>query len=511
MQNPPDPPDQSLQTRRSRLVYSRDQFDDYWIALMSKLRLNDDADALISGRSPHPLLSFQRANQAALQLLGFLILSDIQLIEDPFGCYERFTRRLGDSLSRHPGPVPTFGNLDSLEQQYQTHRRAQRFIYATIVDTLQVGTSMHYARRVQFGAGLHLLQVIRADNRQVTTRSLMALFSSLLSLRLKNSETFEAFARRLDLLIQRLLNWRPPVILPEQLLLFCALRALPVHPYGPVRHIILASPDVQFQAGMGMLRDVADTGAQVIRDTLSSGDTNSKPNAVLCANPCPVPPSSTPSPPRSSRARRTPAGRGRRPRKPRGPSKLCQSEGPCAHHGPHSFHATSECRDPTLSRSKRAQPREDTPVQALTATTQSSPASSAEDTMYSPVFLTRISKSSRSRVPSRRARFYPASSRRSHLSRDFRSRNRAAYDVSSVSTRRMDSCIRAYTRPVPGAFVPAYEFFSPHHHVRNRIPRGSNSSRRGRACRGRRRGRARHHRRAHRVFSHVAPIGEDVF
>ena len=200
----------------------------------------------------------------------------------------------------------------------------------------------------------------------------------MVSLRLKDSETFEAFSRRLDLLIQRLLNWRPPVVLPEQLLLFCALRAFSVHPYGPVRHIILASPDVRFQSGMDMLRGVAGTGAQVIRDTLGSGETGSKSNAVLCANPCPVPPASSSSPRASSRARRTPAGRGRRVRKPRGPSKLCQSEGPCKHHGPHSFHATSECRDPTLSRSKRTQPRDDTSARALTAavrpTSSSSPA-----------------------------------------------------------------------------------------------------------------------------------------
>ena len=469
---------------------------------MSKLRLNDDADALISGRSPHPLLSFQRANLAALQLLGFLILSDAQLLHDPFGCYERFTTYLADALTRHPGPVPAFGNLHNLEQDYQVHRRAQRFIYATIVETLQVGTSMHYARRVQFGAGLHLLQVIRADNRQVTTRSLMALFSSLLSLRLKDSETFEAFSRRLDLLIQRLLNWRPPVVLPEQLLLFCALRALPVHPYGPVRHIILASPDVRFQSGMGMLRDVAGTGAQVIRDTLGSGETAPKSTAVLCANPCPVSPASSSPPPASSRARRTPAGRGRRVRKPRGPSKLCQSEGPCKHHGPHSFHATSECRDPTLSRSKRAQPRDDVPARALTATVQPIPSSSpaVEDTMYSPVFLTRISTSSRSRAPSRRARFDPRPSRRPHLSRNFRSSDRLAYDVSSVPMHRVDECIRAYTRPVRGVSIPPRASFSPRRHLRSRVPYGSNSSRRGRACRGRRRARARRHRRAHRAF-----------
>ena len=76
-ENNTDDPDRS----RRRLTYNRDQFDDYWIALMANLRINEDADDLISGKSPHPLLSFQRANQAALQLLGALILSSDQLIE----------------------------------------------------------------------------------------------------------------------------------------------------------------------------------------------------------------------------------------------------------------------------------------------------------------------------------------------------------------------------------------------------------------------------------------------
>ena len=110
---------------RRRLIYSREQFDDYWIALMSKLRINEDADALISGRSPHPLLSFQRANLAALRLLGVLILTANQLIEDPFGCYQRFTQFLAEALHRHLGPVPILGNLRDLEDSYQTHRRAQ--------------------------------------------------------------------------------------------------------------------------------------------------------------------------------------------------------------------------------------------------------------------------------------------------------------------------------------------------------------------------------------------------
>ena len=62
-------------------------------------------------------------------------------------------------------------------------------------------------------------------------------------------------------MIQRLRNWRPPVLLPERLLLFCALHTLPEVPYGPIRHIILASPDISFSAGMSMIRDVANTGA----------------------------------------------------------------------------------------------------------------------------------------------------------------------------------------------------------------------------------------------------------
>ena len=95
-----DPAADDSSSSRRRLTYNREQFDDYWIALMSKLRINEDADALIAGRSPHPLLAFQRANLASLQLLGVLILSASQLVEDPFGCYQRFSQYLTDALIR---------------------------------------------------------------------------------------------------------------------------------------------------------------------------------------------------------------------------------------------------------------------------------------------------------------------------------------------------------------------------------------------------------------------------
>ena len=188
----------------------------------------------------------------------------------------------------------------------------------------------------------------------------MTIFSTLLSIELRQNELFESFSRRMDGLIQRLSGWRPPVVLPEQLLLFCALRALPDVPYGPVRHIILASPNVGYRDGMHMLKDVANTGADLIKSTLGQDSSSAmKPAQVLCSSDCASDQRKITND--SNRGQHTGQDRrgqqnGRRGRrnagKKRGPSKLCQQHGPCKHHGPNSFHATSECKDPTLSRRK---------------------------------------------------------------------------------------------------------------------------------------------------------------
>ena len=274
----------SLSTRR--LVLSQENFDDYILALMVKLPFDPDADRLLSGETQHPLVQYQQVNRDVLIALAMPFFSLEDLIRDPVGTYVQFQRRIDAALSNHAPPVPVPGDLNVLQDLQTTHRAAERYIYTTIVSTLQVGRSMHYARQVAFGAGQHLLQTIISENRQVTTRSLMAIFSALLSLALKDGESFDMFGRRLNLLIQRLRNWRPPVILPEQLLLFCALRALPAVPFGPVRHIILASPQITFVVGMGMLRDVANTGGELITNTLGSGSASAKSTSVLCTTPC---------------------------------------------------------------------------------------------------------------------------------------------------------------------------------------------------------------------------------
>ena len=146
--------------RRSHLVYNREQFDDYLIALLARIRFDDEADRIISGEAKHPLLNYQQQHSDSLQALRLLPFTAMQLIEDPIGCYVQFTRSLANALSVFPGDVPDVGNLGYLDDLYKVHKKAQRFIYDIIVRTFRVGSSMHYARSVKFGAGLHLLNTV---------------------------------------------------------------------------------------------------------------------------------------------------------------------------------------------------------------------------------------------------------------------------------------------------------------------------------------------------------------
>ena len=213
--------DRSASVRR--LTLSRENFDDYLVALMAKLRSNPLADQILSGELAHPLVNFQQINVASLQTLNVPWVAPASLLADPVTPYINWLRRLTDALINAPAPVPDIEGLQALQVAQTAYRAAERHIYSTIVTTLKIGESMHYARQCTFGAGQVLLQTIVNDNRQTTTRSLMAIFSALVCLQMKDNENFDQFERRINLLIQRLRSWRPPVILPGQLLLFCVL------------------------------------------------------------------------------------------------------------------------------------------------------------------------------------------------------------------------------------------------------------------------------------------------
>ena len=119
---------------------------------------------------------------------------------------------------------------------------------------------------------------------------MFALFSSLFTLKLKTGETFESFRQRFDLINNRFANWTPPIILPDQLLLFFVLRGLPNNPYLATRHIILVKKNINLVRGLTLLRDVGQSEVGIIANTLGSGADMSKSqdtNAILAIEPSP--------------------------------------------------------------------------------------------------------------------------------------------------------------------------------------------------------------------------------
>ena len=74
----------STAPRRPLLVFSRDNFDDYWTALLSDCRSDDVADRVYTGSLQHQLLAFQVTNAEALQALEIPILPANQIMLNRF-------------------------------------------------------------------------------------------------------------------------------------------------------------------------------------------------------------------------------------------------------------------------------------------------------------------------------------------------------------------------------------------------------------------------------------------
>ena len=70
-----------------RLVLSKENFDDYLLALMAKLRRDPAADRLLSGETQHPLVQYQQLNRDVLIALTMPFFPIQALINDPVGTY----------------------------------------------------------------------------------------------------------------------------------------------------------------------------------------------------------------------------------------------------------------------------------------------------------------------------------------------------------------------------------------------------------------------------------------
>ena len=77
-----DDPDPSRSNSR-RLEFTKHDFDDFVIALMTKLRFNPVADRILSNELRHPLIEFQQQNIVALQRLNVPFISPATLLQNP--------------------------------------------------------------------------------------------------------------------------------------------------------------------------------------------------------------------------------------------------------------------------------------------------------------------------------------------------------------------------------------------------------------------------------------------
>ena len=77
-----DYPDDDRRLSR-RLTFTTENFDDYIVAVLAKLRINPIADRILSGELQHPLLQYQIDNRAHLAALQVPTYAAAQLLADP--------------------------------------------------------------------------------------------------------------------------------------------------------------------------------------------------------------------------------------------------------------------------------------------------------------------------------------------------------------------------------------------------------------------------------------------
>ena len=197
------------------LCFSREQFADYWTTLISRVRQDDECDKVFTGVTQHPLIELQQKNQQQILAYNLTLVSEAVLAVDPMWPADYLIASIKVAATEAQADPPLTNQWAEFQIKWPKYKTTQRKIYAIAVATLRVGSSMHYARSVPFGAGTHLLNSIHGDNVRNTTRSLFALLSSLFTLKAKPQESFDQYKLRFDLIISRFANWSPPIVLPH--------------------------------------------------------------------------------------------------------------------------------------------------------------------------------------------------------------------------------------------------------------------------------------------------------
>ena len=135
------------------LWFSRELFADYWTALESRVRQDDDCDRVYSGVMPHPLIKLQHLNRDQILAYNCELISDAVLTANPIYPAELLIAAITAAAVAAQMIPPLAVHWDEFRELWPTYKRAQRRIWAIAISTLKVGQSMHYARSCQYGSG----------------------------------------------------------------------------------------------------------------------------------------------------------------------------------------------------------------------------------------------------------------------------------------------------------------------------------------------------------------------
>ena len=335
------------------LKYSDDHFQGYWIQLNSLIRKNEDADDLLDGFLKNPLEDLLKASQTNDDSDGLVTICKAiktlyvlhgyghppgtfpptaeQLGRDPLNALKDFmlaTKR-GTTGGRDDS-----GNQSAIAKKWVKasykemlrFRKACKHMWETAVATLNQAQATTIIAGLPYGSGPALLKQIEAQQTRQTTMALFTLFTNLITLRLGTGEGLREMYARMHQIRTRLLNWKPPVVLPDKLMMVCILRLLPARYHG-TRTIIMSNPKITLKGCKELLLDVENADAERVLATL--GTKGAKPTAAAAPEASGLLVGRPPKKP-STRTR------GKKTAK-------YHSEGPCPVHGSKGNHAASEC------------------------------------------------------------------------------------------------------------------------------------------------------------------------
>ena len=302
---------------RKPLMHSEIHFRGYWVQLQSRIRKNDDADDYLEGYLINPLEKLRKAwddhhsnprpagddvvqlyntGQSVSNIYNYATciktLYDNSQYGDPPGTFPPTLEQLKNDPMRHfkffiqatergtnggtnaqnRGDAATKAWVKTAFEDAMRCRKACKHIWDTALATFSSAKATTVIAGLPYGAGPALLDQIENQQERQTTMALFTLFDQLISLKLGAKENLASLYARAHGIRARLKNWKPPIVLPDQLIIVCLMRLLPRQYHG-TRTIIMTTSGITLPSCRDMLLDAENRDAERVKRELGTANT----------------------------------------------------------------------------------------------------------------------------------------------------------------------------------------------------------------------------------------------